>query len=61
MIYLVTKKQELFDDPDYTIINAQQALEIMQDWKVIQVDSETSGRLQNDLQTINNLLKVLYI
>lgn len=44
MIYLVTKKQELFDDPDYTIINAQQALEIMQDWKVIQYDSETNGR-----------------
>jgi DNA polymerase-1 len=44
MIYLVTKKQELFSDPDYTIINAQQALEIMQDWKIIQVDSETSGR-----------------
>lgn len=61
MIYLVTKKQELFDDPDYTIINAQQALEIMQDWNIIQVDSETSGRLQNDLQTINNILKVLYI
>ena len=34
----------MFDDPDYTIINAQQALEIMQDWKVIQVDSETSGK-----------------
>lgn len=44
MIYLVTKKQELFDDLDYTIINAQQALEIMQDWKVIQYDSETNGR-----------------
>ena len=44
MIYLVTKKQELFNDPDYTIINAQQALELMKDWKIIQVDSETSGR-----------------
>jgi hypothetical protein len=61
MIYLVTKKHELFNDPDYTIINAQQALEIMQNWKIIQYDSETSGRLQNDLQTINNILKVLYI
>lgn len=61
MIYLVTTKQELFDDPDYTVINADRALELMQDWKVVQYDSETNGSLQNDLQTINNLLKVLHI
>lgn len=61
MIYLVTTKQELFDDPDYTVINANRALELMQDWKVVQYDSETNGSLQNDLQTINNLLKVLHI
>lgn len=61
MIYLVTTKQELFDDPDYTVINADRALELMQDWKVVQYDSETNGSLQNDLQTINNLLKVLCI
>lgn len=61
MIYLVTKKQELFEDPDYTIIDANKALELMQDWKLIQYDSETTGSLQNDLQTINNLLKVLCI
>ena len=61
MIYLVTKKQELFEDSDYTIIDANKALELMQDWKLIQYDSETTGSLQNDLQTINNLLKVLCI
>ena len=44
MIYLVTTKQELFDDPDYTVINANRALELMQDWKVVQYDSETNGR-----------------
>lgn len=44
MIYLVTTKQELFDDPDYTVINADRALELMQDWKVVQYDSETNGR-----------------
>lgn len=44
MIYLVTKKQELFEDPDYTIITAERAIEVMQDWKLVQYDSETSGR-----------------
>ena len=44
MIYLVTKKQELFEDLDYTIIDANKALELMQDWKLIQYDSETTGR-----------------
>lgn len=44
MIYLVTKKQELFEDPDYTIITAERAIEVMQDWKLVQYDSETGGR-----------------
>ena len=44
MIYLVTKKQELFEDPDYTIITAERAMEVMQDWKLVQYDSETTGR-----------------
>ena len=44
MIYLVTKQQQLFNDPDYTVIDAEKALELMQDWKVIQIDSETSGK-----------------
>lgn len=61
MIYLVTKKQELFNDPDYKIIDVNTALNLMKNWKIVQYDSETAGSLQNDLQTINNLLKVLYI
>ena len=44
MIYLVTKKQELFEDSDYTIITAERAIEVMKDWKLVQYDSETSGR-----------------
>ena len=44
MIYLVTKKQELFEDPDYTIITAERAIEVMQNWKLVQYDSETGGR-----------------
>lgn len=44
MIYLVTQHRELFPDDDYTIITAQESLEMMKGWKIIQVDSETSGR-----------------
>ena len=44
MIYLVTKKQELFEDPDYTIITAERAIEVMQSWRLVQYDSETGGR-----------------
>lgn len=44
MIYLVTKYKELFEDPDYKVISAQESLEIMKDWKNIQLDTETSGR-----------------
>ena len=44
MIYLVTKKQELFENPNYTIISAEDAVKMMEDWKVIQYDSETSGK-----------------
>lgn len=44
MVYLVTKKQELFENSLYTIIQVDKALEIMKNWKVIQYDSETSGR-----------------
>ena len=44
MVYLVTKKQELFENSLYKIIQVDKALEIMKNWKVIQYDSETSGR-----------------
>lgn len=44
MIYLVTNQIEFFEDPDYKIISPEQSLEIMQDWKIIQVDTETSGK-----------------
>ena len=44
MVYLVTTQEELFENDLYTIISADKALEIMQSWDVIQVDSETSGR-----------------
>ena len=44
MIYLITLQQELFGWEDYKIISAEESLRMMQDWKVIQLDSETSGR-----------------
>lgn len=61
MIYLVTREQKLFDSEYYEVITVEESLALMQDWKRVQYDSETNGSLQNDLQTINNLLKVLYI
>ena len=44
MIYLVTNHQELFDRDDYKIISVKESLEMMHSWKVIQLDTETSGR-----------------
>ena len=44
MVYLVTKQQELFGWEDYEIISAEESLCMMQDWQVIQLDSETDGK-----------------
>jgi len=44
MTFLVTTQQELFDRDDYKIISAEESLEIIKDWKIIQCDSETNGR-----------------
>jgi DNA polymerase I-like protein with 3'-5' exonuclease and polymerase domains len=44
MVYLVTNQQQLFDSEDYSILSVQDSLRIMQDWNLIQTDTETSGR-----------------
>lgn len=44
MIYLVTNNIELFENDLYKIINLAESLSIMNSWKVIQVDSETTGK-----------------
>lgn len=44
MIYFVTLQKELFSNPDYVCISVKESLEMMQDWSIIQYDSETSGR-----------------
>ncbi len=43
-IFLVTKQQELFESDLYKVIDEQSALEMMKDWVLLQVDSETTGR-----------------
>ena len=46
MIFLVTTQQELFDRDDYKIISAEESLQMMKDWEVIQLDTETTGKLK---------------
>ena len=44
MVYLVTNQQQLFDSEDYSVLSVQDSLRMMQDWNLIQTDTETSGR-----------------
>ena len=44
MVYLVTRQQQLFEDKDYTCLTPEESLQMMDSWKRIQVDTETSGR-----------------
>ena len=44
MIYFVTLQKQLFPDVDFDCISPEYSLCLMKDWKVIQVDTETSGR-----------------
>lgn len=44
MIYLCTNQKEIFKDNDYKVITPTETLELIKDWKVCQVDSETNGR-----------------
>lgn len=44
MIYLVSSQQGLFESNAYKCITVKESLDLMKDWKVIQFDSETSGR-----------------
>lgn len=46
MIYLVTTQLELFDRDDYKVISVEESLELVEGWKFIQVDSETTGKLK---------------
>lgn len=44
MIYVVTKEQHLFNSSDYTNISIEESLQFLKDCKILQVDSETTGR-----------------
>ena len=43
MIYLVTANQELFESTEYKHISVNESLEMMQSWKMVQFDTETTG------------------
>ena len=44
MIYLVTGNRQLFHSEYYEIISLEKSLEIIENWDVVQFDTETSGR-----------------
>lgn len=44
MIYLVSKQQTLFDSTEYQKLSVEDSLAMMSSWRVVQYDSETSGR-----------------
>ena len=44
MIYLVSRQQDLFNIPGVQSVTIAESLEIMKNWRMLQYDSETSGR-----------------
>ena len=44
MIYLVSRQQDLFNIPGVQAVTPAESLEIMKNWRMLQYDSETSGR-----------------
>ena len=45
MIYLITANRELFENEEYKIIGVDESLSLLSSQKILQADSETSGRL----------------
>ena len=44
MIYLITKQPTLYKSDLYTIINTEESISIINNWELIQFDTETDGR-----------------
>lgn len=44
MIYLVTGQPNLFEDPEYKVISIEESLQLLDSCKILQADSETTGR-----------------
>lgn len=43
MIYYISASMELFPNDCFTLTNVRQSLEIMKNWKIVQLDTETTG------------------
>ncbi len=44
MIYLVTATAKLFENEIYKIIGVKESLSILNEWKMVQFDTETLGK-----------------
>ena len=44
MIALVTAQQQLFENDAYSLMTVEESISEISSWKVIQLDSETTGR-----------------
>jgi hypothetical protein len=49
MIYLVTNSPPLIPYEGIELLSIEESLNLIKDWEIIQVDTETTGGLQNDL------------
>lgn len=45
-VYLVTNQQQLFDSPAYQLMSVEDSIKEIKSWKMIQLDSETTGKLK---------------
>ena len=72
MIYLVTNQQQLFDNPAYQLMTVEESLQMVESWKMIQLDTETTGRdahlcdflcvqMGNDAQDARIVITLLYM
>lgn len=45
MIYLVSNQQQLFDSEHYKMLSVEESVAMMEEWTIVQFDTETSGRM----------------
>lgn len=43
MIYLVSNQQQLFESDNYKVISVDESFNIINEWSMCQLDTETSG------------------
>ena len=44
MVYLVSGQQQLFESTEYKKLSIEDSLVMMNNWRVLQLDTETDGR-----------------